>query len=434
MATPARITAAVIMALIGLTAAACSSSNDPAPPASSSHGASPRNAQSGMATVGASASAPATADEGPVPAFVPRFYVTLEPARQDRLIVRGTITGAVVATVSAPPHRVFTAVFGSGTGRVFTVDLGQDQANPGGGDDLYLLRLRPGSGTPLPLVPLHAGHAAGAGLTALALSPDASKIAIAYTYRTSPPHPQPVNLYSTQTGAVLRTWTVTSGIISSADPMGNGDLGQEAGGTSMRWTADGRGLAFAFHANAAPGKQGYGYDRLPSIRLLDTTAPGNDLIANSRVLAGPGPAYNPGNGTGIQCLVSLGWSLSADGRAVTCAAGWIAPGRPLPPKTHLAGCPSSSAPSHTPAVPWPPGFWRQFSVPGGGGGAETVYGPCPAAAPWGVHLLWASPDGKVVLGILTPWGNSEFGLFSGGRDFIPLAPLPTNIPLASMAW
>jgi hypothetical protein len=303
----------------------------------------------------------------------------------------------------------------------------------GGGDDLYLLRLRPGSGTPLPLVPLHAGHAAGPGLTALALSPDASKIAIAYTYRTSPPHPQPVSLYSTQTGAVLGTWTVTSGIISSADPMGSGDLGQDAGGTSMRWTADGRGLAFAFHANAAPGKQGYGYDRLASIRWLDTTAPGNDLIANSQVLTGPGPAYNPGNGTGTLCLVSRGWSLSADGQAVTCAAAWITPGRPLPAHSHLAGCPSSSA-AGTAALPWPPGFWRQFSVPGGGGGAETVYGPCPAAAPSGVHLLWASPDGKMVLGILDPFGKAEFGLFSGGRDFIPLAPLPGNIPLASMAW
>jgi hypothetical protein len=42
----------------------------------------------------------------------------------------------------------------------------------------------------------------------------------------------------------------------------------------MRWTPDGRGLAFAFHADAAPGKYGYGYNPVASIRVLDTSAPG----------------------------------------------------------------------------------------------------------------------------------------------------------------
>jgi hypothetical protein len=439
MATHARIAAAAIMALTALMAAGCTPSDGPAASGPSPHAASSRTAQSGMAqsgaaTSGASAGASTAVGEGPIPTFVPRYYVTLDPVHTDRLIVRSTITGSVVATVRAPAHLVFTAVFGTGTGQVFTVDTRQEAATPGGGDDLYLLRLAQGPGTPLPLVPLHAGHSVGPGLTAAALSPDTAKIAIAYTYRTSPPSPQPVILYSTATGAVLRTWTVTSGIISSADPMGNGDLGQDAGGTSLRWTADGRGLAFAFHANAAPGKQGYGYDRLASIRLLDTTAPGGDLIANSRMLVSPGPQYNPGNGAGTQCMVPRGWSVSADGQAVTCAAQWSMPGRPLPASPRLQGCPGPSAASHTPMVAWAPGFWRQYSLPGGGGGAGTVYGPCPAAAPAGAHLIWASSDGNMVLGLLNPGGGAEFGLFSGGSDFIPLAPPPSNIPLASMAW
>jgi hypothetical protein len=382
------------------------------------------------------AAAPAAATvagEGPVPSFVPRYYVALDPAREDRLIVRATVTGSVAATVDAPSGHLFTAVFGTGSGRVFAVDARTRVPSPGGGDELYLLRLRPGSGTPLPLARLHAGHAAGPGLTAAALSPDASKIAIAYTYRTYPPNPQPLIVYSAVTGAMLRTWTVASGIISSADPMGNGDLGQDAGGTSLRWTADGRGIAFAFHANAAPGKLGYGYDRLASIRLLDTTAPGSDLIANSRVLAAPGPGYNPGNGVGVQCLVPRGWSLSADGRAVTCAAQWTAPGGKLPAGPRQQGCPGSAAGAAA-AQAGAPGFWRQFSLPGGGGGGGTVYGPCVAAAPAGVHLFWASPDGQMVLGLVGPSGRAEFGLFSAGRDFIGLADPPGNVPLASMAW
>ena len=108
-------------------------------------------------------------------------------------------------------------------------------------------------------------------------------------------------------------------------------------------------------------------------------------------------------------------------------------GRPSTP-TSSVGCPGSPAATGTAVLQWAPGFWRQFSVPGGGGGAETVYGPCPAAAPAGIHLFWASPDGKVVLGILNPFGNAEFGLFSGGRDFVPLGPVPGSILLSSMAW
>jgi hypothetical protein len=366
---------------------------------------------------------------------VPPFYVALDPARQDRLIVRATRTGAVVATVDAPPRQVFTAVFGTGTGRIFTVDARQEPATPAGGDELFLLRLRPGAGTPLPLVPLHVGHDVGPGLTAVALSPDASKIAIAYTYRTSPPNPQPVILYSVATGAVLRTWTVTSGIIIAADPMadpmGNGDLGQDARGTSMRWTADGRRLAYAFRANATTGKQG-GYHRAASIRLLDTTAPGSDLLANSRVLNGPGPVYNPGGGMGTQCLAGNGWSLSADGQGVSCAAEWGTPGARLPAGTRPAKC---ARPMPGPGTPQQAGFgfWRQSWRPGGGGELETIYGVCPAATAADVQLFWASPDGTMVLGNLDYPGHSMFGLFSKGT-FRQVPPPPPGTPLTSIAW
>jgi hypothetical protein len=421
MHAPARITAMIVVALAAATAAGCSASNG-----------SPSPAPSRTAATGASPSVSATRGEGPVPTFVPRYYVTMDPARQDRLIVRATLTGTVVATVDAPPRQVFTAVFGTGTGRIFTIDARQEPATPAGGDELFLLRLRPGSGTPLPLVPVHAGHDVGPGLTAVALSPDAAVIAIAYTYRTYPPHPQPVILYRTATGAVLRTWTVTSGIISAADPMGSGDLGQDAGGISMRWTADGRGLAYAFHANAAPGKQGFGYDRAASIRLLDTTAPGSDLIASSQVLSGPGPVYTPGGGNGTQCLAGNGWSLSTDGQAVTCAAAWGTPGPRLPAGQRPAQCARPEAgPAARPLAGF--GFWRQLSLPGGGGELDTIYGVCPVATPAGVQLFWASPDGATVLGTLDYPGHSMFGLFRK-EAFRQLPPPPPGTPLASIAW
>src|SRR3984957_16290239 len=92
-----------------------------------------------------------------------------------------------------------------------------------------------------------------------------------------PPAQQPLVLYSVKTGAVLGTWTTASGIISGTDPMGSSGAGP---GTALRWTADGKELAFAFYANAKPGKNGYGYQQFASIRLLNPTAPGSSLLAD----------------------------------------------------------------------------------------------------------------------------------------------------------
>jgi hypothetical protein len=318
-------------------------------------------------------------------------------------------------------------VYGSGGAGVFAVTVQWIVPTAGGGEFWYLLRLR--AGVPALLRRLPVGHAAGPGPTAVALSPDGSTIAMAFTYRTSPPHPQPLTLYRVATGAVLRTWTVTSGIISAADPMANGDLGREAGNIGMRWTADGRGLAFAFHANTAPGKDGYGYDRMASIRLLDTTAPGGDLIANSHELTSASPQYNPGNGAGTQCLASNGWSLSSDGRAVTCAAEWTSPGAQPPASPRAAAC--ASPPGGASAIPQQRnlGFWRQFSLPGGAG-ADTVYGVCVGGS---IQLDWASPDGTTVLGSLAGPGHSSFGLFSHDA-FHELPPPPAGVPSALIAW
>ncbi len=273
----------------------------------------------------------------------------------------------------------------------------------------------------------------GPGPTAIALSADGSKIAMAYTYRTYPPNQQPLVLYSVATGGVLRTWTVASGIISAADPMANGDLGQEAGAISMRWTANGRGLAFAFHATVHAAKPGYYYDRAASIRLLDTTAPGSDLVAGSRELASAQPQYNPGNGVGTRCLAGSGWSVASGGQAITCAAEWGSPGISLPAGMRPTGC--AGRPATSPAMRQRVnlGFWRLYSLPGGGGGAETIYGACAAATAADVRLAWASPDGKTVLGTLDYPGHPMFGLFSAGT-FHELPVPPAGIPLASIAW
>src|SRR6202020_2089769 len=118
-----------------------------------------------------------------------------------------------------------------------------------------------------------------------------------------------------------------SGIISGTDPMVRSGAGP---GTALRWTADGKELAFAFYANAKPGKNGYGYQQSASIRLLNTTASGSNLLADSKELPAPRPTYTPACGVGMQCLAQDGWSISANGEALTCAAQWGTPGEQLP--------------------------------------------------------------------------------------------------------
>lgn len=413
MATTPRIAVAVIMALAAVMTAGCAASGSPA-----TSGAS--NA--------ASSGTPSVTGE-PIPSFVPRDYVTIGRAGGEHLIVRSTATGAVAATVSAPHGTQVVGVYGGGNGQVFAFATMPVAALPDPAWSWYLLRLRSGDSPEVTRLPL-----GGADPTAVALSPDGSKIAMAFTFRTYPPHSQPLTLYSVATGAALRTWTVTSGIISAANPMANGNLGQEAAGISMRWTPDGRGLAFAFHADTAPGRYGYGYNPVASIRLLDTSATGSDLMADSRELAAADFGYNPGTGAGTRCLAGSGWSVLGDGHGVSCAAEWTVPSESpsqpgQPTAGHQAGCPTLPATGEaTPQPPLEAGFWRQYRESEG-----PVYGPCPVATSAGIRLAWASPDGKTVLGAVGQPGHPVFGLFSGG-NIRELPPPPANVPWASIAW
>jgi hypothetical protein len=409
MATLPRIASAVIMALAGAMAVGCSVSGSPA---------------TSGASKAASSGTPSGTGE-PIPSFVPRDYVMIDPAGAQRLIVRSTATGAVVATVSAPHGTQLVGVYGGGSGQVFAFATMPVAPLLDPMWSWYLLRLRSGDSPEVKRLPL-----SGADPTAVALSPDGSKIAMAFTFRTYPPHPQPLTLYSVATGAALRTWTVKSGIIAAANPMANGDLGQEAADIAMRWTPDGRGLAFAFHADAAPGRYGYGYNPVASIWLLDTSAPGSDLMADSRELAAADFGYNPGNGAGTRCLAGSGWSVLGNGYGVSCAAEWTLPSEPASQPGQLpAGCPTPPATGEaTPRQPLEVGFWRQYHESEG-----PVYGPCPVATSADIRLAWASPDGKTALGAVGQPGHPVFGLFSGGT-IRELPPPPANVPWASIAW
>ena len=102
-------------------------------------------------------------------------------------------------------------------------------------------------------------------MTALALSPDGSKLALAIL-----PHPfttgylgvggtlQLLRVYSVATGAVLRSWSTTKGSIDSYDFTPDS-------GTAMSWLPDGNHLAVFVDSDS------------PGLRVLDIRSPGGDL-------------------------------------------------------------------------------------------------------------------------------------------------------------
>ena len=85
---------------------------------------------------------------------MPRDYVMIDPAGAQRLIVRSTAAGAVVATVSAPHGTQVVGVYGGGNGQVFAFATMPVAALPDPAWSWYLLRLRSGGSPEVTRLPL----------------------------------------------------------------------------------------------------------------------------------------------------------------------------------------------------------------------------------------------------------------------------------------
>jgi hypothetical protein len=201
-------------------------------------------------------------------ASVPAYYVMLSYAnprlRQNGAVqVRASATGQVLGTVPAPRHGTFTAVAGAANDRTFVLAA---RVRPGAKSNnsrvtsllpsklrFYRLIIGPSSRQPS-LAPLPLPVTQAATLTGLALTPDASKLAVSLTvgYRSV------INVVSMVTGKV-HTWSGVTPGAKSLRPGGNMVSG-------LSWAADDRTLA---------------YDNLFNVRLLDTEAPGNSLALDS---------------------------------------------------------------------------------------------------------------------------------------------------------
>jgi hypothetical protein len=207
-------------------------------------------------------------------ASIPAYYVMLSFAnprlRQNGAAqVRASATGQVLSTVQPPAHGTFTAVTAAANDSTFVLAARVRTEVKNNNSRVtalmpsklrfYQLSLTPSSRDPLIApraslnsVPLRVTQAAT--LTGLALTPDASKLAVSLTvhYRSV------INVVSMVTGKA-RTWSGVTPGGSRAGPGGNMVSG-------LSWAADDRTLA---------------YNNLFDVRLLDTEAPGNSLALDS---------------------------------------------------------------------------------------------------------------------------------------------------------
>jgi hypothetical protein len=274
-------------------------------------------------------SAPAT----PAASAVPRYYVTLsrgivgwyanDPGTASEtpnaVIVGSTATGKRLATVPAPKGLTFNVVAGAADDRTFVVGAISSSAKEdrlGRPETWYLLRLSPGSAHVARLTRLPISRSLD--LTGVALSPDGSTLAVSAVRLLGPPAipatgwPQLAVLSLVPGKALLRQWSATSGEITTSAPTAKyvpEGLNEDALSSALRWSADGRQLAFAWN-----GKQ---------IRLLDLGSAASrqpDLVKASTERATIGT-----RASSYTCNAAEGWQVSAGATTVTCAGSYTPP-------------------------------------------------------------------------------------------------------------
>lgn len=355
--------AAVVAALaVGLTAVRdarnAPSASSPAPPAVSAAGA------------------------------MPRYYVALDnpsgkqfldepltsPADRAGLAVGDLRTGKRLATLGPPKGLTFGGVTGAADDSTFVAaawrfpaQVGIVTGNPAA---WYLLRLAADSGTgggtltklSIPVQPK------GTIVSGMALSPNGRELAVMFqrgVFFTGPTGPFTLQVYSLPAGKILRTWTASTKI-----PKGFGWYWGRYSNSSMTWLADGHTLAFDYGGlSGENGPPFGGVFHNVTIRTLNTTRPGHDLVADSKAVFSLGNSIDK-NG-GYACLTL---QLTMDGKTVLCG-------------TYGGGTPASS--SHAPRV-------IAYSVKTGQ--SHVLYQRNGAYEAAVADVLWASGSGATLVG------------------------------------
>jgi hypothetical protein len=299
---------------------------------------------------------------------VPPYFVALSGPTQAegdyRAVVRSTVTGRTLATVTPPrPYRVFTWVSGAGGDSTFVLaaqrywHIGHGQAGlPAEKRDnttptvFFRLTFAPATHaatlTRLSVPgPVHS-------LFGMAVSPDGTRLALDLNLKS-------VQVVTLATGTV-RSWAWHgSGNIGNWKPMGQ----------VFSWSSDGRYLEFQ--------QWGGHLDETMHVRVLDTTAPGTSLTASRVIVGFPSST-----------LATTNTFLTADGTRVVAATSFYPP--------HHSG----------------PGGYVQITEYSASTGKPLVHEDRFSASIGWQDVLWSSPDGSALV-ISDPRGAKDH---YGGRS------------------
>jgi hypothetical protein len=237
----------------------------------------------------------------PIPASVPTYYAALAdvgsastagPTPRQQVVVADDRTSHTLASVLPPAGQSFTGVTGATDDRTFVVTSYQAAHQL---TTFYLLRITPSAAHPaqltkLPIKPLAAEP------TGLALSADGRELAVMFANSSLQ-----LWTYSVSSGAVLGSWK------TDADYWMLRAVGANAYGLS--WLTGNRGISFRFDAYAQNST-----DDLVTVRTLNVTAAGHDLLADSRLVLQV-PLSDPQPSLTVPCYTSL---ATSDGSSVIC--------------------------------------------------------------------------------------------------------------------
>jgi hypothetical protein len=244
-----------------------------------------------------------------VMASLPPYYVMItgnnpNPTvlQPEHAVIRATSSGATLATITPPsPYGTFVLVAGAGDGHTFVLaaEKWAVQGSDGGGSQLaeptkfFLLRINPATGKPrLTALPIPA-EPASVGLSGMALSPGARKLAVAVDGNGNR---QSIQVFTVATGSEQQwTW------------QGGGNITNNAGGNGqvLSWAADQRTLAFQVW-------QGKNIE----VRLFNTASAAG-LQASTVAVNFPGAAVD--SPAGDVTFGGTGTFITPDGTMIVCA-------------------------------------------------------------------------------------------------------------------
>lgn len=206
-------------------------------------------------------------------ASIPRYYVALaytgSTSAQMEAVVGDDQTGRRVAVIPPFAGQNFYGVTAAADDRTFVLvnsPVGQHVTT------WYLLRLTPGAARPVQLTKLPIKPLA-AVVDGLALSPDGRELAVMWrTGTTAASAVTRLSVYSLSSGAVLGTWRTHP----PQDDLVFGGANAE----DLSWVNGGRSIDFKWTVKVRGAPQSYKF----TVRTLDVTAAGHDLLADSRLV------------------------------------------------------------------------------------------------------------------------------------------------------